>query len=81
MKESLRDATIEPPDLFNTNKAVGHQNSTNPEDEIMLDHSKNYPDIPMHLYQSKIDSEEPIYVSRSGTLKKRFESKSINLYN
>ena len=78
IKESLRDATIDPPDLFNTNKSVGPQNSTNPEDEMMLDHSKNYPDIPMHLYQSKIDSEEPIYVSRSGTLKKRFEP-TINI--
>ena len=80
IKESLRDATIEPPDLFNTNKPVGPQNNTNPEDEIMLDHSKNYPDIPMHLYTSKMDSEEPIYVSRSGTLKKRFEFNStINM--
>ena len=72
IKESLRDATIDPPDLFNTNKSVGPQNSTNPEDEMTLDHSKNYPDIPMHSYRSKIDSEEPIYVSRAGTLKKRF---------
>lgn len=81
IKDSLRDTTIEPPDLFNTNKTVGHQNSSNPEDDIMLDHSKNYPDIPMHLYQSKIDSEEPIYVRRSGTLKKSNKHRSKRIRN
>ena len=67
---SVKEATIEPPDLFNTKK---HQSNINPEDESLLDHSKKFSNIPMHLDQTRLDFEEPIYVSRSGTLKKRFE--------
>ena len=57
-KESLRD-TIDPPDLFNPNKVIAHMDDI---DQDLYERSAN--DV-------KPEVEEPIYASRSGTLKHR----------
>ena len=60
-KESLRD-TIDPPDLFNPNKVIAHMDDI---DQDLYERSAN--DVNL----TKPEVEEPIYASRSGTLKHR----------
>ena len=63
-KESLRD-TIDPPDLFNPNKIIAH---TDDIDQNIYDRDSNYL---KDGNLAKPEPEEPIYASRSGTLKHR----------
>ena len=70
-KESLRD-TIDPPDLFNTNKPKQAEESGQ---EIRG--SSSFKDADMNFFRN----DEPIYMSTSGTLRKSHKQRSKRIRN
>ena len=70
-KESLRD-TIDPPDLFNTNKPKQAEESGQ---EIRG--SNSFKDADMNFFRN----DEPIYMSTSGTLRKSHKQRSKRIRN
>ena len=70
-KNILKETTIDPPDLFNTNKNKA-------ENELFIGYSQDLEDSQL---QSSMDAIEPIYISRSATLKHSHKHRSKRIRN